>query len=363
MTPFLVFGLPRSRTFWLSRFLSYGEYRCGHEELRHMRSLDDARLWLSQDFTGTAETAAARWWRLAIHFRPDIKILVVRRPVDDVIESLMALDLSGICQFDRRILRAQIVRMDRALDRIEKEEGVLSVSFSDLVHENVCRKVFEHCLPYEHDREWWGSLATENLQTDMRSLMRYALTYRAQMLRTGLICRHQMRKVLQVRKPKESLPDTDGIVIQEESLEMVLRDGKALFAEHCAAVDEPEDEFLRKNWPFIAKLEQSGAVQIMTARCNGRMFGYLASIIGPSLEATNRVTATQTVFYAAKDAKGMNLGIRLQKASISALRERGVTEIVMRAGVRGAGPKMGALYRRLGASDYGQLYKLQLERA
>ncbi len=30
MRPFVVFGLPRSRTAWLSRFLTYGDWVCGH---------------------------------------------------------------------------------------------------------------------------------------------------------------------------------------------------------------------------------------------------------------------------------------------------------------------------------------------
>jgi hypothetical protein len=31
----------------------------------------------------------------------------------------------------------------------------------------------------------------------------------------------------------------------------------------------------------------------------------------------------------------------------------------MRAGVVGAGPRMGALYRRLGAEPFGELYKME----
>jgi hypothetical protein len=38
-----------------------------------------------------------------------------------------------------------------------------------------------------------------------------------------------------------------------------------------------------------------------------------------------------------------------------------VNEIVYRAGVRGSGPKLGAIFRRLGADDFGQIYKLVLD--
>ncbi len=85
---FVIFALPRSRTAWLSRFLSYGEWFCGHEELRHVRSLDDVRAWFSQGQIGTAETAGAPWWRLLERFAPYSPVVIVRRPVDEVVDSL-----------------------------------------------------------------------------------------------------------------------------------------------------------------------------------------------------------------------------------------------------------------------------------
>ena len=62
---FVVLAMPRSRTKWLSQFLSYGPWQVGHDEIRHCRSMDDVAAWLSQPFTGTIETAArAAFWRL-----------------------------------------------------------------------------------------------------------------------------------------------------------------------------------------------------------------------------------------------------------------------------------------------------------
>ena len=52
-SPFVVLSMPRSRSKWLSVFLSYGEWGCGHEELLNLRGLDDAKAWLSQPYTGT----------------------------------------------------------------------------------------------------------------------------------------------------------------------------------------------------------------------------------------------------------------------------------------------------------------------
>ena len=363
-TPFLVLALPRSRTAWLSRFLSYGEFHCAHEQARHIRSLEDVRSWLSQDFTGAAETSVARWWRLIRHLRPDLRIVTVRRPVEQVVESLMRLDLRGIFAFDRDRLAREMQRLSRALDRVENSAGdVLSVGFDDLADEAACRRVFEHCLPYQYDPLWWEELAPINVQADMRALMRHALAHRHQMAVAGTTLRRQLRADLGARRSSPAAPDADGIVIQEEPLEAFRRDAAPLFAEHCAAVGEPADQFERKNWPVIERLEQAGAWQIMTARLNGRMLAYLTAVIGPSLETPGVLTATQAAFFAGADAKGMNLGPRLQRAATAKLRERGVTEVYLRAGIRGTGPRLGILYRRMGAQPFGEMFKLELKAA
>jgi hypothetical protein len=63
-------------------------------------------------------------------------------------------------------------------------------------------------------------------------------------------------------------------------------------------------------------------------------------------------------FFASKDMPGV--GMKLQRASIEALRQRGVGELLMKAGVRGDGPRLGSMFRRLGAEDCGQLYRIAL---
>jgi len=100
-------------------------------------------------------------------------------------------------------------------------------------------------------------------------------------------------------------------------------------------------------------------LQTMTARSNGRMFGYLMTVIGPSLDARDRLAGFHTIFFASPLIRG--LGMKLQRAALDALRARGVQEVQMRAGHRGSGPRLGTFYRRLGAEEFGQLYRLELE--
>jgi hypothetical protein len=360
--PFIVLTATRSGTFFLSRLLSYGAYECGYEQMRYVHSLDDARSWFSQDFTGTAETAAAPWWRLIRGLRPDVRILVVRRPVVEIVDSWLRLDMRGVRAFDRAALTAQIARLDRYLARIERVPGALSVQFRDLATEDTARQVFEHCLPYAFDREWWASLATSDIQADQPSIMRYADHHRPQMQAAAMAVRQQMRRVLGARLTIPE-PDADGVVIQREHRHTFWRDAQRLMAEHCVAVGEEPDQFMRKNLPLLNRLDEMGAGQVITARLNGRMVGYLLSVVAPSLEAMDLLTATQLPFFVSRDAAGLNLGLRLQRAAIADAERRKVGEMYGRAGIRGEGARLGILFRRLGFEEFGTVYKLTLNKA
>ena len=143
MPPYVIYALPRSRTFWLSRFLTYRDWNCGHDELLHCRSMDDVGSWLGQPCTGTVETNAAPFWRLV----PYMKTVVIRRPVDEVVDSLRKLGF----QTDQDNFTSYIRNLDRKLDQIERRvPNVLSVSFDELKTEEACKRVFQFCLPYPH---------------------------------------------------------------------------------------------------------------------------------------------------------------------------------------------------------------------
>lgn len=363
MKPFVVLSLPRSRSYWLSKFLQYGDYQCGHDQARYARSLDDVRSWLGMDFTGTCETAGARWWRVLRAVRPDSNIVVVRRPVGEVVDSLMALPLHGILNLQRGTLERGMTRLDRCLDKVAKEPGVLSVQYHDLWNESVCERVFEHCLPYAHDSGHWHKLKDENLQLDMRARMRYYLANARQISGVGSALRSQMRTLVKGYGAPQRNFQIDGVSFQQEQFETFWRDGQELMSEHCEIIGEEEDQFQRKNVPLFRTLDSAGSLHIMTARLNGKMFGYLISLLGPSMEHPTKRVATQATFFASKDAEGMRLGMRLQKASIESLRGKGINEVMMYAGIRGSGPKLGVLYKRLGAKDVGDLYKLTLKAA
>lgn len=351
--PFIVFALPRSRTAWLSRYLSYGEWFCGHDELRRMRSLDDVQAWLSQPCTGSAETAAASWWRLALHYRPDLRVLVVRRPVIEVIDSLER----GGMVFDEAKMTRAMEGINSKLDQIARRfPGAVEVDFADLAHEDTCARVFEHCLPYKFDPAWWQHLSPINIQVSLRVVGRYVAANRPRIEKLANMATQKTRSLILARRPVVS----NGVTLQEEPFEVFYRDAEELGRDHLVATDQDTEEYKRKNIPLMRRLAESCQLQVVTARANGRLFGYLMTAIFPSLDSPDVLSAWHTTFFASPDIPG--LGLRLQRESVRLLREKGIAgEVILRAGTRGSGPRLGSMYKRMGAEDFGTLYRLNLK--
>ena len=347
---FIIYALPRSRTYWLSQYLRSGGWHVGHDEARHMRSLEDVKSWLSLDRYGTVETAAAPFWRLIREMRPDIRVATIRRNPAEVIESLLR---TGV-PMDEAKLTDLIRRLDAKLDQIEaRVSGALSVRFDDLRYEDVCEGLNEHLgVPFDAERQ--RVFGNHNLQVDFAALVRYSAAFAPQMARTQRVAGQHMRAKIMGR-PLQSAEFT----FAQESLETLLRDGAGLISEHLVAVGEVPDGGMSKNLPLLQKLEDFGALHITTARQNGRMFGYLISLKTPSLESGDRSEGHHTSFYTSPLAPG--LGMKLQRASIEFLRCQGVDQVYFRAGVRGSGPRMGSVYKRLGAQPFGEMFALPLK--
>jgi hypothetical protein len=351
--PFVVFGMPRCRTYWLSQFLGYAHWHCGHDEVRHCRSLDDVRSWLSQPYTGTVETAASAFWRLLVKLAPEARIVTVRRPVAEVLDSLRR----GGLFFDPHQMRRDMEAYQRKLDQIERRvAGVVSVTFAELESRDVCERVFEHCLPsHRLDHEWWQLMAAQNLQISLPKLDRYYTAHQPQLDKLAKVAKHRIISGMAPNHPEPM----DGITFQHEPFRQFYRDAKDLFAEHLVQTGQSPDDHARKNLPLLEALDDAGCLQTITARSNGRMFGYLMSVVEPSLDSTTQMMASHTIFFASSAVRG--LGMRLQREAVTRLRARGVSAAILRAGHRGSGPRLGTLYRRLGAEEFGQMYRLELE--
>lgn len=346
--PFVIFSLPRSRTAWLSRYLTYGHWICGHEESRYWRTMEDVKSWFMQPFIGTIEADAMSFWRLLPRVAPEVRVMTIRRPVLEVHDSLMRL---GIGQGGPQLLKL-LRQMDTKLDQIEHRLGAMRIDFGDLTSEETCRLVFEYCLGLEHDTRWWKHWSGVNVQVDIKVRMRYMMSYLPQLVHLRDIAKYQILADLHSQHD----PVPHGVLtIQEETLENVVRDGQELFNDHCLQVGESPDVW-KRDLKYLRQMDECGLLQVMTARSNGKLFGYLATIVGTPNDFEPR-TATHSEFYASAEWPGA--GLKLQRAALVALAAKGVDRVFMRSGT-GPGSRIETLYKRMGAEPEGKLFKIRL---
>jgi hypothetical protein len=318
-----------------------------------MRQLEDVQSWFNQPKTGTVETAVGPFWRLALHMKSDLKIVTIRRDPEEAARSAVNAGLSDDLEQTVKLFKY----LDRKLDQIELRTKCKSYQFEDLVHEEVCANLFEHLLPHKHDSERWAELNAKNIQVDVAALNRYVTAYRPQLERLAAIARQKSLMLLGA----SSVTTGPELVLEFESFKNLLDTGQLAMKEHCLEVGENPDNYANKNLALLQSYDNAGALQITVAKSNGRIFGYLVTIIGESLESTGRLSGCHTAFYSSPDYPG--IGLKLQRKAAEGLRNRGVSEVVMRAGIRGAGDRISTLYRRMGAEPFGTYYRLQLKEA
>lgn len=171
--PFVIYATPRSRTAWLSAFLSYRAWRCEHEQSVTMRSFDDMRAFFTQPQRGTIETGAAPAWRLIQHVCPPVRQVVLRRDIGEVMDSFRRLDVSAVAHYDFPRLERNLRYLDRILAKIAAQPGVMAIDHADLAREDAVAAVFEHCLPYKFDSAWFRAFRDVNIQVDVVAHLRY----------------------------------------------------------------------------------------------------------------------------------------------------------------------------------------------
>jgi hypothetical protein len=158
--PFIIFSLPRSRSAWMSHFLSYAGNKVGHDTLIQCPTIASfLDQFLLGTLAGSCETAGVLGWRLIRHLLPEAQLLVVRRNEGEVIDSLRKF---GLAENPREIeIRAVM------LDLLSSQPGVVTIPYEALDDGQVCQALFERCLGIPMDWTWWGQLARTNIQVKM----------------------------------------------------------------------------------------------------------------------------------------------------------------------------------------------------
>lgn len=341
--PFIIYSLPRSRTYWLSRFLTYRDWHCGHDEVKHLRSMQDIADWFKQPKIGTVETGAAGFWRLA---PSNAQVVTIRRNPEEVIESLLRVYPS----FDRTILTTRIDKLDKKLDQIERRvPGVLRIDYQDL--DIRVQEIFEKCLNEPWDAAWFQEIKRFNLQIDFYREMKYFAAYSEQLAKLSSIVKQRTLALLAMQRPAKS---ANQPTIREVSFQQFHDKCQGLFAQHCALVGETSENWKNKNWEMTRKLAEVGCVQILIAENNTGVCGYLMTVLSPSLEREGEISALNTTVYVRPDYPG--LGRKMRKEAKKRLVEKGITELFHKTMPRGDGPRLARVLEREGAELQGNIY-------
>jgi hypothetical protein len=137
---------------------------CFHNVSVALKKASDLDLIFDRQKFGIADTSLALIWPEVIEKLSHAKIVVLRRPIDEV---LYAMTLQG---YDPRAVEGALRRIDFALDEIESLSGVLKVKFDDLFKEPTAKRLFEFCLPYKFDPDWWAIAKSVIVEQDQQVL-------------------------------------------------------------------------------------------------------------------------------------------------------------------------------------------------
>jgi len=163
MAQFMILSLPRSRSKWLSSFLSIGDTVCGHDLLVGSRSIADFEQKLSM-VTGSCETGAVIGWRLLRERMPQLRLATVHRPVDEVIDSIARQGYS--------VPRELLEERAAMLEELTWQDGVEPFDYDALDHEIAISALWQWCLPdvpWSHER--WLRWRECNIQIDFGARM------------------------------------------------------------------------------------------------------------------------------------------------------------------------------------------------
>lgn len=349
MRPFVIFALPRSRTFWLSRFLSGdGALKpCGHDIGSTLNTLADVRAALSAVLAGSVETGAATGWRWLRKNFPEARFVVIRRPVEAVRESLAR------CGLD--VPRSLLDLQAAFLDEISGRCGTTTLNATDLDSAETCSALFQLCRGVAPSAAWLALNVGANIQLDMNRRIAHLQARSVQI--DGLKAEAELadRKLRTEALPFveiKSVPWSEAI--EREMLPLA----HAHFDE--ANHDSPEHRPFDLDCLTIRQIQAAGLMQLNAAWVDGEMAAYCTWTLGPDPESRKVLIANQGPWFVRDDPnyRGLKLGTTLFRRSLDDLRARGVKCVYPHHPMFGRGTALGAYFKRLGAIEMQRVYSL-----
>lgn len=151
--PFLIFGMPRSMTAWLSCFLTCGPVFCQHELSGKLDSPQEIAESIKKQpfpFSGLADPGALMFWKELTELLPDATLIYVRREPKHSREALARvgeIEASALLPRYSQLLSASSSFCESARPKI--------LEYHDLLQEPYLRLLWGWCagsspLPEEH---------------------------------------------------------------------------------------------------------------------------------------------------------------------------------------------------------------------
>lgn len=144
--PFVILALPRSRTAWLSAWLTHGGRYCHHDALAFVHG-GAALQALVQGGNGIAETAGHALPRVLHALLPDARFLVIHRDPAQIIHSLGMLGAWNA----RSIVEAGRRALDDAVGYLKPRARVMEAGYSDLSKAHALRSIWGFLRDDAHD--------------------------------------------------------------------------------------------------------------------------------------------------------------------------------------------------------------------
>ena len=167
--PFIIYCLPRSRSAWLAHFLDYPMARprqhVAHDVAPLCRSVSNfVKAYTEEGMWGSIEIAGVIGWQVIRKELPNLKTIVVKRPLQEVYNSLMQLGIQPHLN--------NLAELNELLDVVSDQPGVHTISSTSLDSPMMCKWLFEYCLELEFDFDWWAHLAPLNIQINLDEVMK-----------------------------------------------------------------------------------------------------------------------------------------------------------------------------------------------
>ena len=344
--PFVIFALPRSRTFWLSRFLSGdGTVKpCGHDIAIGMDSLSDVKTALTEHLCGTVETGSMMAWRWLRKTLPEARFIVVRRPLDDVAASLERCGLN--------VPRSVLELRAAWLDEISARHGTITLNAADLDQPEACAALFQQCRGAKCSPLWLACNMGANIQLDLNRRVELLRSRAAQI--EGLKAAAEMADR---RLRDKYLPFVE---YQEEPWDRIETDAARMGAEHFREVGDGSDPRrpFALDLSIMREMAKSETCPCFTVRADGVLAGYIQWTIQRDPESVGLLIANQGPWFVAPDERYRGMGTALFTRSIAALKDRGVKCAFPHHRTEGRGARLGSFFQRIGAKEIQRGYSL-----